>query len=162
MDARHRFGSLANFPLFGKLMVGTALRVQSALPYDITTGFDGNGDTVSNDRPAGVTRNTGRGSTLVDLGTRVTYSIGFGGAARPGPGGPRAVIIRGDSADPLGSMPTDGTSARYKLELYVQGYNLLNHTNALNFSGVMTSPFFGHPTSAASPRRLEIGTRLTF
>jgi hypothetical protein len=44
----------------------------------------------------------------------------------------------------------------------VQGYNLLNHTNALNFSGVMTSPFFGHATSAASPRRLEIGTRLTF
>jgi Carboxypeptidase regulatory-like domain len=163
MDARHRFGSLANFPLFRTLMVGTSLRVQSALPYNITTGFDENGDTVSNDRPAGVTRNSGRGSMLVDLGARVTYSIGFGGAARPGPGGPRAVIIRGDNADPLGSMPTgDGAGARYRLELYAQGYNLLNHTNALNFSGVMTSPFFGHATSAASPRRLEIGTRLTF
>ena len=113
-DARHRFTSLANFPVYRKLMAGTALRVQSALPYNITTGFDDNGDTVSNDRPAGVTRNSGRGSTLVDVGARLTWTIGFGGAPRSGPGGPHVVIIRGDDADPLGSMPTpDGASARY-------------------------------------------------
>jgi hypothetical protein len=51
---------------------------------------------------------------------------------------------------------------RYGVELYVQSYNLLNHLNALNFSGVMTSPFFGQPTSAAPPRRIELGARLTF
>ena len=45
---------------------------------------------------------------------------------------------------------------------YVQSYNLLNHMNALNFSGVMTSPFFGQPTAAAPPRRVELGARLTF
>jgi hypothetical protein len=39
---------------------------------------------------------------------------------------------------------------------------MLNHVNALNFSGVVTSPFFGQPTSAAAPRRVEIGTRFTF
>ena len=38
----------------------------------------------------------------------------------------------------------------------------MNHMNALNFSGVMTSPFFGQPTAAAPPRRIELGTRLTF
>jgi len=38
----------------------------------------------------------------------------------------------------------------------------LNHTNALNFSGVLTSPFFGQATSAAPPRRVEIGARLSF
>lgn len=78
-------------------------------------------------------------------------------------GGPHIAIVQGGDADPLGSMPSgDGTSTRHKVEIYAQGYNLLNHTNALNFSGVMTSPFFGQATSAASPRRVEIGTRLTF
>ena len=51
---------------------------------------------------------------------------------------------------------------RYALELYAQGYNALNHVNALNFSGVVTSPFFGQPTSAMPPRRMEIGARLGF
>src|SRR5262249_27442445 len=60
-DARHRFMSLANLPLAGAFRLGTSVRVQSALPYNITTGRDDNGDTVSNDRPAGVTRNSARG-----------------------------------------------------------------------------------------------------
>jgi hypothetical protein len=51
---------------------------------------------------------------------------------------------------------------RYGVELYAQVYNLLNHMNALNFSGVLTSPFFGRPTSAAPPRRVEVGARVTF
>ena len=39
---------------------------------------------------------------------------------------------------------------------------MLNHFNALNFSGVVGSPFFGQPTSAAAPRRVELGARLNF
>jgi hypothetical protein len=161
-DARHRFTSLANFPLVHQFSLGTVVRVQSALPYNITTGFDNNGDTVSNDRPAGVTRNSARGSAIVDVGARLTYSVGFGGPARP-VGGPQVAIIRGGDADPLRSMPSgDGSNARYRLELYAQGYNLTNHTNALNFSGVMTSPFFGQATSALPARRLELGARVVF
>jgi hypothetical protein len=72
-------------------------------------------------------------------------------------------IVRGDNADPLGSIGGGSDmNKRYGVELYVQSYNLLNHMNALNFSGVMTSPFFGQPTSAAPPRRIELGARLTF
>ena len=161
-DARHRFMSLANVPLKRRFRLGTSLRVQSALPYNITTGRDDNGDTVSNDRPAGVTRNTGRGSTLVDLGLRLSWGVGFGGPAPP-PAGPQVRIVRGDSADPLGSMGgVDGQNRKYTLELYAQAYNALNHVNALNYSGVVASPFFGLSTSAAAPRRVEIGTRLTF
>jgi hypothetical protein len=162
-DARHRFSSLASVPLTRSLMLGTAVRVQSALPYNITTGFDDNGDTVSNDRPAGVTRNSARGTMLVDIGARLTWTIGFGGPPRSGPEGPQINIIRGGDADPLRGMPSgDGTRSRYRLELYAQGYNLTNHVNALTFSGVETSPFFGQATSAAAPRRIEIGARLLF
>jgi hypothetical protein len=162
-DARHRFMSLANFPLFRRLRAGTSVRMQSALPYTITTGRDDNGDTVSNDRPAGVTRNSARGRGQMDVGARVSWSAGFGPRAGGGPQGPQVRIVRGNEADPLSGMSVSGPNdKRYSVELYAQAYNLLNHMNALNFSGVMTSPFFGQPTSAAAPRRAEIGVRLAF
>jgi hypothetical protein len=151
----------ANFPLYRRLMMGTSFRVQSALPYNITTGRDDNGDTISNDRPAGVTRNTGRGSTIVDISARLSWRIGFGGPAPATGGGPQVRIIRGDS-NPLADAGMGDASKRYGVELYAQAFNLLNHTNALNFSGVVASPFFGNATSASAPRRVEIGTRLTF
>jgi hypothetical protein len=154
--------SLANMPLRKGFRIAASFRAQSALPYNITTGRDDNRDTVSNDRPAGVARNTGRGSAQIDLGVRLGWSVGFGGAAPP-PAGPQIRIVRGDSADPLGNVGgADGQTKRYAIELYVQAYNALNHVNALNYSGVTASPFFGQPTSAAPARRLEIGSRLTF
>jgi len=161
-DVRHRFMSLVNMPLRQRFRLASSVRLQSALPYNITTGRDDNGDTVSNDRPTGVTRNTGRGSAQIDLGVRLSWSIGFGGPAAP-PAGPQVRIVRGDSADPLGTVAGgDGASKKYAIELYAQCYNALNHVNAINYSGVLTSPFFGQATSAAAPRRLEVGSRLTF
>jgi hypothetical protein len=162
-DARHRFMSIFNTPLVGRFRLATSLRVQSALPYNITTGRDDNGDTVSNDRPSGVTRNSGRGSAQVDLGARLSWSIGFGVRPPGGIQGPQVRVVRGDNADPLGGMAGGGdVNKRYSVELYAQSYNLVNHTNAVNFSGVLTSPFFGQATSAAPPRRVEVGARLTF
>src|SRR5262249_52083514 len=147
---RHRAMGLAQFPLVGRFRFATSVRVQSALPYNITTGRDDNGDTISNDRPAGVTRNSARGAAQVDVGARLGWSIGFGGSAPP-PAGPQVRIVRGDNGDPLGAtagMGGDGQK-KYSVEVYAQAYNLTNHFNAQNFSGVMTSPFFGQPTSAA-------------
>jgi hypothetical protein len=160
-DARHRFMSLANAPLPWGLRLGTSVRVQSALPYNITTGRDDNRDTVSNDRPPGVTRNTGRGRAQVDIGVRVSWTTGFG-PPRSAASGPQVAIVRAGDSDPLRSMPGGPNPRRYGLEFYAQAYNLTNHFNALNFSGVMTSPFFGRPTSAAPARRAEIGARLAF
>ncbi len=162
-DVRHRFMSLANFPLWKSLRAGTSVRVQSAPPYNITTGRDDNGDSVSNDRPAGITRNSGRGLAQVDVGARLSWTTGFGTRASGGTHGPEVRIVRGGDADPLSGMSVEGAnSKRYGITLYAQSYNLLNHLNALNISGVMTSPFFGQPTSAAPPRRVEVGARLTF
>jgi len=159
----HRFMSMANLPLKKRFRLATSLRVLSALPYNITTGRDDNGDTVSNDRPDGVARNSGRGRAQVDLGIRISWSAAFGGPAAP-PAGPQVRILRGDHADPLSGMPggLDGGQKRYSVELYAQAYNALNRTNPLNFSGVLASPFFGQATSAAAPRRIEIGTRFSF
>ncbi len=162
-DARHRAMGFANVPIFKRLTLGASFRIQSALPYDVTTGRDDNGDTVSNDRPAGVTRNSGRGSALVDVSTRLAWKVGFGGPARSGPGGPQVRIVRaGADTNVLGDMATGVASKRYGIELYAQAFNVFNHTNALNFSGVVASPFFGHATSSQSPRRMELGMRMNF
>jgi hypothetical protein len=154
--------SMANLPLKKRFRLGTSLRMTSGTPYNITTGRDDNGDTVSNDRPVGVTRNTALGTAQIDLGLRLSWGIAFGGAAPP-PAGPQVRVVRGDSADPLGSMSGgDSGGKRYAIELYAQAYNALNHFNAANFSGVVGSPFFGTATSAAPARRVELGARLNF
>ncbi|HEY6892797.1 MAG TPA: hypothetical protein VI258_01415, partial [Rhodanobacteraceae bacterium] len=161
-DARHRAMGFVNFPVFRNVTAGSSFRIQSALPYNVTTGHDDNGDTISNDRPLGVTRNSGRGAALVDISARVAWKIGFGGAAPP-PSGPQIRIVRGGAdSNPLADAPGANTNTRYAVELYAQAFNVLNRTNPLNFSGVMTSPFFGQATSAAPPRRIEIGARLVF
>jgi hypothetical protein len=153
----------ANIGLPRRFTLGTSFRIQSALPYNITTGHDDNGDTISNDRPVGVTRNTGRGSTLIDVSARLAWKIGFGGPATAGTGGPQIRIVRaGADTNVLGDMMTGDSAKRYSVELYAQAFNVLNHTNALNFSGVETSPFFGQATSAAPPRRIELGARFSF
>jgi hypothetical protein len=163
-DARHRVMGFMNMPLWGRrLSFGSSIRVQSALPYNITTGRDDNGDTISNDRPSGVARNSGRGSALVDLSTRLAWRFAFGGAAPAGPGGPQIRIMRGGGdSNPLGDMPSGDGTKRYGIELYAQAFNLLNHVNATTFSGVVTSPFFGQATAAAPPRRVEVGARFSF
>jgi hypothetical protein len=48
------------------------------------------------------------------------------------------------------------------VEFYVQGFNVLNRTNFVNFSGNLQSPFFALPTSAAQARRVEVGMQFRF
>ena len=40
--------------------------------------------------------------------------------------------------------------------------NLTNHQNYTGYSGVITSPFYGQPTSVNNPRRVDIGMNMTF
>ena len=107
--------------------------------------------------------NAAESGLLADISTRVSRKLGFGGAPKAGPGGPQVRIVRaGSDSNVLGDVMTGDASKRYSIELYAQAFNLLNHVNAINFSGVQSSPFFGQATSAGAPRRVEIGTRLNF
>jgi hypothetical protein len=138
-------------------------RAQSGTPYDVTTGFDDNGDTIVNDRPAGVSRNSARGRGQVNLDARLSWSRGFGRRVEQTAGGtPRVIAIRpGDDA--LSMMPgANNAESRWSLELYVQAYNLLNAANYLTYSGVLTSPFYGQPIAAQPGRRVESGIRVGF
>jgi hypothetical protein len=163
-DVRHRFFAMVNYQLPMNLRVGTIFQASSALPYNITTGFDDNGDTVSNDRPAGVGRNSARGAGRWDVGTRLSWGFGFGKPKESaGGGGPQIRVLRSGDADVLGGMGGVAlANKRWRGELYVQAYNIFNHANRTNFSGVQTSPFFGQATSALAGRRIESGMRFSF
>jgi hypothetical protein len=166
-DVRHRASGLLNMDLWKGFKLSTMMTASSGLPYNVTTGFDDNGDTVSNDRPAGVTRNSARGGRRWDAGGRVSWTFGFGTrkGQSGGPGGGPQIVIRtigGPAADSMSGFSGGAENKRWRFELFVAATNLFNHTNPLAYSGVMTSPFFGQATSAMPARRMEVGSRFYF
>lgn len=161
-DFRHLISGFISKRLPHGFGISTIFQATSALPYNITTGFDNNGDTVINDRPLGVGRNSARGASRWEIGSRLNWGKDFGPEQQQ-TGGPQVRMVRiggGDGAAP----PSIGMGAtkKYRLEFYAQAFNLLNHANLGAFSGVQTSPFFGQATSAQSPRRIELGMRFNF
>lgn len=113
-------------------------------------------------RPQGIGRNSARGAGRWEIGARLSWGKDFGPEQSQG-GGPqiRMVKVGGDGAAPP-SISMSSSNRQFHLEFYAQAFNLLNHTNLVGFSGMQTSSFFGQPTSALSPRRMEVGTRFNF
>jgi hypothetical protein len=156
-DIRHRLNASLETDLWAGFRVNGNLRRQSAAPYTITTGLDGNGDGVNNERPEGVGRNTARGrpTTNVDLG--VTWGLRLGRRT------PLSSAAQGRPAGPQGGAAVRGNpNPIFRFEIYARATNALNIVNPQNFSGVLTSPFFGQPTSASAARRIVMGTRVWF
>ncbi len=165
-DIRHRFLLISNLTLFREIRLGTIFQSSSAQPYNLTTGFDNNADSIVNDRPVGRTRNSARGAGRWDLNMRLSWGFGFGKPPETqGPAGPQIRVIRGGDAGDLlgsiGSMP-GANSKRFRTEFFIQATNLFNTTNLIGFSGVQTSPFFGRATASLPGRRLETGMRFSF
>jgi hypothetical protein len=166
----HTASALVNTTVLKYFRLGLSTTARSGLPYNVTTGHDDNGDTISNDRPAGVGRNSVSGKSMWDVGARVSYAFGFG--ERPqtaGPaGGPIMIVQRvgggaGGAGDLLGAMGGGGAeNKRVRIELFVSASNLLNHVNPTGYSGVMTSPFFLQPTAAMAGRKIDLGMRVGF
>lgn len=175
-DVRHRLFFNVNTPLGRGVRMGFGVQGSSALPYNITSGLDANGDAVFNDRAPGVARNSGRGAAQWTSNLRVSKSIGLGGV-RSGPpnmplpppppsGGAMNQRVGGGPGGPGGDGPQmvvmEGTNARYRLDLFLNVQNVFNRTNHNAFVGNMLSPFFGQATSAGPARRVEIGASVSF
>ncbi len=162
-DIRQRFFALFNMRLTKSLRVANSFNLFSAPPYTITTGRDDNGDTVSNDRPAGLTRNSARGAAQWGMSTRLSYQFGWGKPkAAAGGGGPRMVAIRIDGEGGGVSGLPGGQGKRWNMEFYAQAFNLFNHVNRINYIGVLTSPFYGRAIAALPGRRMETGIKFSF
>ena len=161
-DMRHLISGFISKRLPMGFGISTIFQATSALPYNITTGFDNNGDTVINDRPFVVGRNSARGASRWEIGSRLSWGKNFGPEQQQ-TGAPQVRMIRVSGGDGA-SAPSIGMGGtrKYRIEFYAQAFNLLNHANLGAFSGVQTSPFFGQATSAQPPRRMELGMRFNF
>lgn len=138
-DQRHRFNLAGLLDLPYRLRLGTIWNFTSGRPFDITTGRDDNGDTTANDRPAGITRNTGRAAGFARVDVRFAKSF-----AVPQP------------------FPQARKNDEATVELNIDAFNVFNHTNPTDYIGVQTSPFFGQPTTAARARTLQFSLRYRF
>jgi hypothetical protein len=159
-------------------------RLQSGIPYNVTTGRDDNGDALFNDRPAGEERNSRRGSMTTQTDMRVSWMITgrpisasasaprdlVGSYGENSPERLAALSREGGQRGPGGGGPRGGPGGRgpgqqnqgKRLEMYVSVQNLFNRVNYTNFVGVLTSPFYGRATSAQAARRAELGWRFSF
>jgi hypothetical protein len=156
-DVRHRINLTVNNQIVRNLLISLNLNGSSGTPYSIRTGRDENGDLVFNDRPAEVGRNSERAAVQYTINTVVGYLFAIG---RRGAGGPPiTTVIAGGGVPTVQSFEQP---PRYQIQLFVQAQNLTNRANYTGYSGTLTSPFFGRPTSVAAMRKVDWGVNITF
>jgi len=134
-DRRQQFNLLATGKLHRWLNFGASVSLLSEIPFNVTTGDDGNRDGLANDRPASVTRNTGQGPGAAIIDLRWFRELRLKPSAK--------------DKSPL-------------VTLSVDAFNLLNHVNYQNYLGALRSPFFGQATGSQPARRLQLGLRFQF
>ena len=143
-DRRHRLNVAGTYGWKkDRVRVGGVLAVRSGAPFNIVTGSDDNHDLVANDRPAGITRNTGDGPAFAQLDLRLATVFR---APRP------------PSADPESARREQTDNLELSLDLF----NALNRVNTNTFVGVATSPLFGQGNSARTPRTAQLSLRYRF
>ncbi len=156
-DVRHRLNAAFNNQIIRNVLVSLNVNASTGPAYTLLTGGDDNGDGVFNDRPAGAGRNTLRASGQATVNLFAAYQFAFGRMAPLPPG--IGIFGGGNSAQ---VRTFDQGTARYRLQLFVQAQNLTNQTNYLGYSGTLTSPFFGRPTTVSGMRKIDAGISLNF
>ncbi|MGH9848082.1 MAG: TonB-dependent receptor, partial [Blastocatellia bacterium] len=135
-DERHRFNLLGAIEAGDWFDLGLTLSLGSGRPYSLTTGRDDNRDSVANDRPAGVRRNSleGPGVATLDLRWAKEFRLRQTPKKDEGP----------------------------KVTLGVDAFNVFNRTNYTGFVGNLSSPFFGLPVAARPARRMQLTVGFEF
>jgi hypothetical protein len=141
-DLRHRFSYAGTFELPFNFRFGSVISMASGRPFDITTGFDDNGDQNAYDRPPGGTRNTALGPPIAQLDVRLTK---------------------------LFRLPTffkhkAGKAERKTMnfEVSLDAFNVLNHPNTPAIVGELGSQIFGQASTANISRTLQLSVKYSF
>jgi hypothetical protein len=159
-DRRHRFNLISIYHLPFGCRVGTIVSLNSGVPYNITTGFDNNGDTVPNDRPFGIGRNTGAGPGYASVDFHLSKRIAFAkNEGKTGAALPAGRLARGSILNLGGERPE---GRRPWLEVSIDAFNVFNRVNFKDYVGTQTSPFFGRANAANPARQLQFSTKLHF
>lgn len=145
-DQRHRFYGSFGWSLPQGFRFSTIFYANSPTPYTITTGKDENGDTIFNDRPNGVFRNSERARWQKQSDISFSWRFSFD---------------KGERKFASSNSNLELISGR-ALKLELRAENIFNQTNFQTFVGVQTSPFFRQPISASNPRKISLGIRFNF
>jgi len=142
-----------------KLELSTDLQGQSGAPYNITTGFDNNGDGNFNDRPQYAP--SGDPNAIPTQFGLLVPSGGIG--AFPRNAGRTPWTIHMDT-NLQRKFVLNNPKAEHPqtLTFNVRSSNMLNHLNVTRVGGVLGSPLFSRPYAADNGRRIEIGARYSF
>jgi hypothetical protein len=139
----------------GGFIVSPYFTMASGRAFNITTGFDNNGDGLFMDRPA---VGAAGGPNVVET------PYGFFDLA-PGPAD--EIILRNAGREPR-QIRLDLNASRQWLVggtsvyLAVDVQNVFNRANFAGFNGVLTSPNFDRPNLALNPRRASISFGVSF
>jgi hypothetical protein len=153
-DRRHRAVLSGSVEIPGALVVSSILRYQSPLPFDVTAGADLNRDTLTNDRPEGVTRNQGcRG---VPLDAVNVYRSASG-----------RTPVEGITCADFVSLDAQLSRAfrlggERRITALIQVFNILNRANYFAPVGNALSPLFGQTLQVSNPRQGEVALRFSF
>jgi hypothetical protein len=165
----HVFGN-GTFTLPEKIVVSTDFHADGDSHYNITTGYDNNGDGDFNDRPQYALPGTPSCAANPNA-SPCSYATPYGVLVDSGGTGvfPRNkgvlpwVIYLDANVERVFAL-TKNAKANHPqtLTVNVRSSNLLNHTNVTQVGGVLGSPDFGVPYAADNGRRVEAGVRYSF
>lgn len=128
--------------------------------FNITTGFDNNGDGNFNDRPQYAT--AGETGAIPTPWGQLVASGGTG--VFPRNKGVMPWVFYLDTNLQRAFKLTRNSKAEHQQTLTVnlRAANILNHTNVTAMGGVLASPLFNRPFAADPGRRIEAGLRYSF
>jgi hypothetical protein len=129
-------------------------------PFNITTGFDNNGDGNFNDRPQFALPGQA-GAVATPFGNLVATG-GTGVLARNRASLPWNFHVDGNIQRVFTLTRNPKADHQQTLTANIRSSNLLNHTNVTAEGGVLGSPLFLVPYAADNSRRIEGGLRYSF
>jgi hypothetical protein len=162
-QATHQVLVFSNYALPRGVNLSFQFNAASGQPYNVTTGFDNNGDGVFNDRPVFASVPTGTAAVPV-------YNTRFGLLSPEGSGSsigrnagtlPWNVHLDSNLSRSFALPHVAGKEGR-SLAVNLRSTNLLNHNNVLAVGGVLGSPLFGQAYQSDPSRRIETGLRYSF
>ena len=159
MDSRHNLSVAGSTTLPWGIQVSGIVRALSGTPYNVSAGFDIDGDGQNqNDRPLGLPATVGR--------EKVTESLRIINELRA------TRNLAPISEDQLKLEPFITADLRFnkmvrmsgtQLEFFVESYNLFNRVNyAGGGNGSIISPALLIRNAARDPRQIQLGARVSF
>jgi len=158
-DRRQALSVSAIVPLPYGVQVAAILSLRTGNPWDITTGIDNDGDGNRQDRPAGLVKNAGGRESTTNLAIINAYRE----SRRLAPiTMDQLALTSGDQVFDLRMTKQFSLGPRFKIDGFLEAYNLLNAVNYENPTGVISSASFAVRTTARDARQVQWGARIQF